>query len=151
MGYIYAILHMVRVVLDSSVVVAAVRSQTGASSHLFILADEGKLTFLVSASLLLEYEEVLLRPEQMQAHGWSRDEIEELIQAIIKRAEPVEIYFQWRPMLTDPDDDFVLEVAVNSYADALVTHNKRHFQLLETNFRIPVLSPAELIRRLQYE
>ena len=140
-----------RVVLDSSVVVAAVRSQTGASSHLFVLADQGKLTFLASATLLLEYEEVLLRPEQMEAHHWSRDEIEELIRAIIKRAEPVEIYFQWRPLLTDPDDDFVLEIAVNGCADALVTHNRKHFHTLETNFGIPVLSPADLIRRLHNE
>lgn len=104
---------------------------------------------LASAPLFLEYEDVLLRPEQMQAHGWSADSIARLLRAMAQRLEPVEIHFQWRPQLPDPGDEIVLEAAVNGRADALVTHNRRHFRALEKLFGIPVLAPGELARRFR--
>jgi putative PIN family toxin of toxin-antitoxin system len=141
----------VRIVLDSSVLVAAVRSQSGASNLLITLAGQGRLKLLASPPLFLEYEDVLLRPDQMKAHGWSSERIDRLLRAIAQQLEPVEIRFQWRPQLLDPSDEMVLETAVNGRADALVTHNRRHFLPLEKLFGIPVLSPGELVWRLRNE
>jgi len=141
----------VRVVLDTSVLVAAVRSQNGASNRLIVLAGQGKLLLLASPPLFLEYEDVLLRPSQMQAHGWPADRIERLLLALAQKLEPAEIRFQWRPQLPDPADEIVLETAVNGRADALVTHNRKHFLPMEKLFGIPVLTPGELARRLRDE
>jgi putative PIN family toxin of toxin-antitoxin system len=141
----------VRVVLDSSVLVAAVRSQNGASNAVLQLAGQGKLRLLASPPLFLEYEDVLLRPAQMEAHGWPAERIERLLRAIAQRLEPVEIRFHWRPQLPDPGDEIILETAVNGRADALVTHNRRHFIPLEKPFGIPVFTPGELLRRLRNE
>jgi len=137
--------------MDSSVFVAAVRSQNGASNALLTLVGQRKLSLLASPPLFLEYEDVLLRPAQMQAHGWPAERIERLLRAIAQQLEPVEIRFQWRPQLPDPGDEMVLETAVNGRAGALVTHNRKHFVPLEKLFGIPVLTPGELIRRLRNE
>lgn len=140
-----------RIVLDSLVLVAAVRSQNGASNALLTLAGQGKLKLLASPPLFLEYEDVLARPSQMEAQGWPVERIERLLRAIAQRLKPVEIRFQWRPQLPDPGDEIVLETAVNGRADALVTHNRRHFLPLERLFGIPVLAPGELLGRLRNE
>jgi len=134
-------------VLDSSVVVAAVRSQNGASNRLLALVGEGRFKMLASPPLFLEYEDVLLRPSQMAAHTWPAEKVDRLLRAIAQLLEPVEIRFQWRPQLVDPADEIVLETAVNGRADALVTHNRRHFLPVERVFGIPVLTPGELLRR----
>jgi putative PIN family toxin of toxin-antitoxin system len=141
----------VRVVLDSSVLVAAVRSQNGASNLVLKLVGRGKLRLLASPPLFLEYEDVLLRPAQMGAHGWPAERIDRLLLAIAQSLEPVEIRFHWRPQLPDPGDEIILETAVNGRADALVTHNRRHFLPLEKLFGIPVFTPGELLRRLRNE
>jgi putative PIN family toxin of toxin-antitoxin system len=137
--------------MDSSVLVAAVRSQNGASNALLTLVGQRKLSLLASPPLFLEYEDVLLRPAQMQAHGWPAERIERLLRVIAQQLEPVEIRFQWRPQLPDPGDEMVLETGVNGRAGALVTHNRKHFVPLEKLFGIPVLTPGELIRRLRNE
>jgi putative PIN family toxin of toxin-antitoxin system len=137
--------------MDSSVLVAAVRSQNGASNALLTLVGQRKLSLLASPPLFLEYEDVLLRPAQMQAHGWPAERIERLLRVIAQQLEPVEIRFQWRPKLPDPGDEMVLETGVNGRAGALVTHNRKHFVPLEKLFGIPVLTPGELIRRLRNE
>lgn len=140
-----------RVVLDTSVLVGAVRSENGASNVLVTLVGEGKLRMLASPPLFLEYEDVLLRPGQMEAHGWSAERIDKLLRAIAQRIEPVEIRFHWRPQLPDPGDEMVLETAVNGRADVLVTHNRRHFFSMQKLFGIPVLTPGEMVRRLRNE
>jgi predicted nucleic acid-binding protein len=63
--------------------------------------------------------------------------------------EPVEIYFRWRPQLRDADDDMVLEAAINGHADALVTHNIGDFADAAARFGLPVLRPAEVLRRMR--
>jgi predicted nucleic acid-binding protein len=118
---------------------------------LLTLAGEGRIKMLASPPLFLEYEEVLLRPSQMVAHGWSVERIDRLLRAIAQLLEPVNIRFQWRPQLVDPADEIVLETAVNGSAEALVTHNLKHFLPLERLFGIPVLTPGQLLWRLDHE
>src|SRR5690242_3396783 len=109
------------------------------------MVSEKRVSMLASPPLFLEYEEVLLRSEQVAAHGWPAEQIQRLLTALAQILEPVDIRFQWRPQLPDPADEIVLETAVNGRADALVTHNTRHFGPLEKPFGIPVLTPAEFI------
>ncbi|HZU10667.1 MAG TPA: putative toxin-antitoxin system toxin component, PIN family [Pseudacidobacterium sp.] len=134
-----------RAVLDTSVIVAGLRSSNGASYALFHEIYSGNITMLVSPPLFLEYEEVLLRKE----HNFSKGYVEESLLWIATFAKPVEIYFTWRPQLPDPSDEIVLETAINGMADAVVTHNMRDFAAAQKDFRLKILRPAELLRMVR--
>lgn len=127
------------------------RSQDGASYRLLKHVANRSLTILASPALFLEYEDVLLRPSQMKAHGLTASQIHRILLALAKLLEPVDIRFRWRPQLPDPADELVLDIAVNGRADALVTHNRRHFVAVEQIFGIPVLTPGEMLRRVTHE
>lgn len=138
-----------RLVLDTDVVVAALRSPRGASAALVLLASERAVTLLASLPLAMEYEAVCLLPEHRRAGGVSRDDAQYFVDALLALAEPVEIYFLWRPQLHDPNDEMVLEAAINGQADAIVTFNRRHYGTAPTRFGIKVFSPAEALRSVR--
>jgi predicted nucleic acid-binding protein len=100
----------------------------------------------------LEYEEVLKRPEHRLAHGLSLEAIDEFLAELAALVEPVEVHFQWRPQTPDPNDEMVemvLETAINGRANAIVTYNVSDFAGAARRFKISVLSPAELLRKVR--
>ena len=137
-----------RLVLDTATLVAAIRSDTGASRRLLVAALQRSFTLLASVPLLIEYQAVMTRREHLAASGLSLADLETLLDAVASVAEPIRPAFLWRPTLPDADDDMVLEVAVNGQADAIVTFNRRHFTLASTRFGIDVLMPAQAVQRL---
>ncbi|MEO5337813.1 MAG: putative toxin-antitoxin system toxin component, PIN family [Magnetospirillum sp. WYHS-4] len=137
---------MNRVVLDTSVVAAGLRSRTGASNVVLRLVAERELVPLATPSLFLEYEDVLKRPEQRLGHGLGLAEIDRFLAALASAVEPVEVHFRWRPQLADPADELVLEAAVNGRADSLLTHNLRDFAGVAERFGIRVLRPGEFLQ-----
>lgn len=140
---------MHRIVLDTDVIVTALRSATGGSNAVLREAASGRLTPLVTPALFLEYEAVLKRPEQRLAHRLKLQDIDHFLAALASACEPVDVSFQWRPQLSDPNDEMVLEAAVNGRADALVTHNVRHFEKGAVVFGLRVLRPGELLKELR--
>jgi putative PIN family toxin of toxin-antitoxin system len=140
---------MPRVVLDTDVIVTALRSATGGSNAILREAARGRLTPLVTPALFLEYEAVLKRPEQRLAHGLRLDDIDRFLAALASACEAVEVSFQWRPQLSDPNDEMVLETAVNGRAEALITHNLRDFSKGAARFGLRVLRPGELLKELR--
>jgi putative PIN family toxin of toxin-antitoxin system len=140
-----------RVILDTAVMVAAIRSDAGASRRLLLAGLERRLTLLASVPLFLEYQAVMTRPEHLKASGLSVEDIGVLLDGVAAVAEPVRLAFLWRPSVSDPDDDMVLEAAVNGRADALVTFNLRDFGKSAESFGIKVLSPGEAVKRLEAE
>jgi len=135
-------------VLDTATVVAAIRSDAGASRRLLRAAMERRrgITLLVSVPLLIEYEAVMTRIEHLKAARLSAANVGVLLDAVAAVAEPVRLAFLWRPMLADIDDDMVLEAAVNGRADAIVTFNRRDFIAAAEQFGIPVWLPGEAVR-----
>jgi putative PIN family toxin of toxin-antitoxin system len=140
-----------RAILDTAVMVAAIRSDAGASRRLLVAGLERRLTLLASVPLMLEYQAVMTRPEHLKASGLSVEDVGVLLDAVAAVAEPVRLAFLWRPTVSDPDDDMVLEAAVNGRADALVTFNLRDFGKSAEAFGIKVLSPGEAVKRLEAE
>lgn len=140
-----------RLVLDTSVVVAAARSAAGASRQLLLAALEKRFELLLTVPLTLEYEAVLKRPEQIAASHATVEEIDRLIDALIAVSTPVHRAFYWRPLLRDPDDDMVLETALSGKADLLVTFNEKDFQPTASNLGIEVLTPPEALKRTKEE
>jgi putative PIN family toxin of toxin-antitoxin system len=138
-----------RIVLDTSVLVAALRSRRGASNELLRRVAQSSLRPLVSTALFLEYEDVLSRAEQRLATGMSEQDIESFLAALASACDPVEVHFRWRPQLSDPSDELVLEAAVNGMADALVTHNVRDFQVAAQRFDLRVLTPQQCLKEMK--
>lgn len=139
----------VKLVLDTDVVVAPMRSPSGASAAILRAAREGRTTLLVSVALALEYEAVCCQAEHRLASGLSDREVDVFLTAVVALAEPVRTHFLWRPQLRDAGDEMVLEAAVNGRADALVTFNVRDFGTVPSQFGIEVLLPREAIRRIK--
>lgn len=135
--------------LDTDVVVAAMRSPTGASAAILRAARKGRVKLLLSVPLALEYESICQRPEHRLAAGLSAEEARALTEAVIAMSEPVIMHFLWRPQLRDPNDEMVLETAVNGGADALVTFNIRDFGETPLRFGVKVYQPREALRRLR--
>lgn len=138
-----------RVVLDTDVMVAAIRSDAGASRRLLVAGLRGDCTLLVSVPLVVEYEAVMTRPLHLSASGLSAGDVADLLDAVVQVAEPVRLAFLWRPALRDPDDDMVLETAVNGRADRLVTFNRRDFATAGGGFGIAPSSPADVVFALR--
>ena len=116
---------MIDVVVDTNVLVAAFRSSLGASYRLLQTIEQRRWRPVISPALALEYESVLKRG--VEDLGLTLVDIDDFTEYLCSRARLVQIYFRWRPMLPDPDDDRILEVAVRT-GSPIVTFNVRDFQ-----------------------
>jgi predicted nucleic acid-binding protein len=134
--------------VDTDVVEAALRSPTGASAQLLRLARSGGLQLLANVGLFLEYEAVLMRPDQLLATQRGAASMRLLLDELGGLIEPVEGWFRWRPQLKDPGDEMVLEAAVNGRAEALITFNIRDYGQAPARFGLLLLRPGELLRIL---
>jgi putative PIN family toxin of toxin-antitoxin system len=138
-----------RLVIDTDVIVAAMRSPAGASAALLVLLLGGKAVMLLSVALALEYEASCLRAEHRLAANASENDVQNLLDSIVDVIEPVAVNYQWRPQLSDAGDEMVLEAAVNGRADAIVTFNRRDYGDAPARFGIEILSPQEALRRIR--
>lgn len=141
---------MVLVTLDTNVVLSGLRSRRGASYHVLRMVHDGRLRPALSVALFLEYEAVLSRPEQVAVTGLAVAEVAEFLKDLAAIGERVtRVPYRWRPILTDPDDDLVVECAVFSGSDYLVTMNERDFKAARGLFRFELVRPGDLIRLLE--
>ena len=138
-----------RIVLDTNVLVAAFRSDRGASRKLLESALDRKIQMLASVPLMIEYEAVLTRPVHLDAAGLTAAEMNAVLDAVAVVAEPVTLRFLWRPQLKDPADEMVLETAVNGIADRVVTFNLRHLKLAANKFGIVAEAPPDAWREIR--
>jgi predicted nucleic acid-binding protein len=136
-------------VLDTNVIVAAMRSPGGASAALLIAARASALTMLGTVALALEYEATCRLPVHAAAAGLTLDEVDNFIDGVLAMIEPVEPHFLWRPQLRDPGDELVLEAAINGRAAAIVTFNRRDFGEAPGRFGIDLLTPREALQRIR--
>ncbi len=138
-------------VLDTDVLVASFRSDAGASRQVLEAARARRFNLLLSVPLMLEYESVLTRPEHLAASGACREDALAVLDELASVAKRVELVIRTRPLLSDTNDEMVLETAINGRADAIVTFNDRDFRPVAKRFRCSVLRPVEVVRRLAEE
>ncbi|MDX1983371.1 MAG: putative toxin-antitoxin system toxin component, PIN family [Bryobacteraceae bacterium] len=136
-------------VLGTDVVVAAMRSPTGASAAILRFMRLGEPVLLLSVPLALEYEAVCQKAEHRLSAGLSERQVDIFVTAVIAMAEAVETHFLWRPQLRDSNDEMVLEAAVNGRADVLVTFNVRDHGNAPSRFGVDLLLPREAILRIR--
>ena len=138
------------VVLDTNILVAALWSRNGASFQLLRRAIAGELEFAISVALVLEYESVLHR-ESLREMSWAtREELNIVLNALCAAARKINpIRTRVRPILKDPDDEMVLECAIQSGADYIVTMNRKDFRPAEALFRIRTETPGACLNRIE--
>jgi putative PIN family toxin of toxin-antitoxin system len=135
-----------RTVLDTNVLVAAFRSRTGASFEIFRRLRIDEWTAVLSNHLTYEYEEVLKR--DAAALSLSMADIDDLLNAICARGEEWSLTHNWEPVLPDPDDEPLVQLAQESGALVIITHNTRHLQPAVA-LGIQILKPMEFLSILQ--
>ena len=139
-------MNPLQAVVDTNVVLSALRSRRGASFRLLALLGDPRWRMNVSVALLLQYEAVARR-EAVPLHA-TREDADKFIAYLCAASEHRAIYFSWRPQLPDPDDEFILELAVAAGAGFIVTFNARDFRPAD-RFGIKVVEPREFLRILE--
>ncbi len=135
-------------ILDTDVIIAALRSTKGASAEIIRRVLRGEIRIELTVAMALEYEAVATRAEHLIAGELTATEALNLIDSLAAMAKPVEIHFRWRPQLRDVDDEMVLEAAINANDRTIVTFNARDFAGAE-RFDVKVLSPREILEKLR--
>lgn len=133
-----------RFILDTNILVSALRSQHGASAAVLAALPLPGWSLTLSVPLYLEYQDVLLRPGLIPP-SFTPADVTALCRYLASIAHPQVIHFLWRPFLPDPKDDMVLELAVASGARYVVTHNLNDFRGVES-FGVRALAPKEFLR-----
>jgi predicted nucleic acid-binding protein len=132
-----------RVILDTNVVLAAMRSQTGASHRLLLTIGHARWQSVITLALMYEYEDVARRPGN--APGLSPQDITNILNLIYQQSHRQLVWFSWRPLSPDPGDDAILEAAIAGGCDFVVSFNERHLRAAR-EFGIEVLKPADLLK-----
>ena len=132
-----------QIIIDTNVLLSAVRSQLGASFRLLSLIEDSRFEINLSVALALEYEDVLKRPALNP--NLTIQEVDDVLDFLCQNANLCEIFYLWRPTLRDPKDDFVLELAVESNCDYIVTFNTKDFAGAE-KFGIKAIRPKEFLQ-----
>jgi len=136
----------VRIVLDTCVLVAAARSRHGASNALMLLLPDRRIQPAISVPLFVEYRATLLRGENLG--GRSARDVDDFLDYLLSFSHLQDIHYRWRPALADPDDDFVLELAVAASCRYIVTHNIRDFRGTE-RWGVEPIAPGSLLKHLE--
>ena len=138
-----------RVLLDTPVFRAGFVSDAGASRRLLIAALTGRVTVVASTALMLEYEDVLLRPETLEQAGVPAHDALAFLDGLCAICRPISVWVRWRPQSPDLGDDLVIDAAVNGLADAIATFNLRDLRAPAARFGITAELPADILRRIR--
>ncbi len=133
------------VILDTNVLVSAIRSRRGASFEVVSRLGSDAFDVAVSVPLVLEYESALLR--HVPDTALDAEDVLAIVDYICLIAKRQAIFLLWRPLLRDPKDDMIAEAAIAAGCDAVVTHNQKDFEEL-MKLGVRVLTPSEFLREI---
>jgi putative PIN family toxin of toxin-antitoxin system len=136
----------IRVILDTNVLYAGLYSSEGASYQILRAIERGQIQIILSTTLLFEYEDILNRKKPEL--GLSEKQIEAILDNLCRLSDHQKIYYLWRPFLKDPNDDHILELAVASQTEIIVTHNTKDFNGIDT-FGIRAITPKQLLKEIK--
>ncbi len=135
-----------RIVFDTNVLVAAACSKRGAAHALLLRLPDARFQPVISVALFAEYRDLLLRPENLRQR--TPAQADGFLDFLLASSHLQEVFFLWRPALPDPDDDFVLELAVAAGCRYIVTHNLRDFRGTE-NWGITAVTPGGFLKLIE--
>ncbi len=133
----------INVVIDTNVLITALRSKQGASHKLLLLLADDAFTPNVSVPLFVEYEAVAKRTGLLS--GLNSNDINSILDYFLSKSKIRKIFYLWRPFLKDQKDDLVLEVAVESQNEYIITFNTSGFSGCE-KFGVKIVTPYEFMK-----
>ncbi|MCZ7601288.1 MAG: putative toxin-antitoxin system toxin component, PIN family [Melioribacteraceae bacterium] len=133
------------IVIDTNVIVSALRSRNGYSFDLLSIIDDDRFNVGISVPLILEYEDAILKSKS--AIKLSLEEIDDILDYICLIGDKRKIFFLWRPFLKDLKDDMILELAVEARCDFIISFNKKDFAGSE-KFNIEIVTPKEFLKMI---
>jgi putative PIN family toxin of toxin-antitoxin system len=136
----------IQVVLDTNILISALRSQRGASYKLLMLIGRANFEINLSVSLMLEYEDVTKR--LLGQIPLTESDIDDILDYLCQTANRREVFYLWRPFLKDPKDDMVLELAVSGGCEVIITYNRKDFVGIEEQFGLEIMTPAEFLGKI---
>lgn len=134
-----------QIVVDTNVLLAGLRSTRGASYKLLSILNDRRWQVNISTTLMFEYEEILKRKASQL--GLTLEDIEDVLDSICAIANKHSIFYLWRPTARDPDDDFLIDLAIKSRANFIITYNKRDLQQAK-KLGIQLLSAKEFLQKM---
>lgn len=139
-------MRMLEVVIDTNVLITGLRSRRGASFKLLSTVGQNKFNVNLSVPLLLEYE--MVAKQLIGEIALTEKDIDNILNYICSVSKWRKIFYLWRPFLKDQKDDMVLELAVTSQCDLIITYNKKNFKNVEKLFGIRILPPKEFLHEI---
>ena len=136
-----------RIVLDTSVLVAAARSRNGASFKIVSMLPTPEIEIALTVAVYTEWQAVMTRPENLPP-GATPDDALAFLRYLASIAHLQDVHFLWRPFSRDPDDDMIVECAVASGCEYIVTHNVKDFRRVK-ELKVQAITPAELLNLLR--
>lgn len=138
---------MVRIVVDTNVIVGALLGSSGASRALLRRCLERRCLPIMGETLFHEYCDVVRRPI-MARSPLPEGERLELLEAFFSVCEWVSVFYLWRPNLADEGDNHLVELAVAGMAGSIVTRNARDFGGGQLRFpQIRIEDPGDFLKR----
>lgn len=134
-----------QIVIDTNVILAGLRSKKGASYKLLTMLNDQRFQINISATLIFEYEEVLKREQQQIS--LTNEDIDDIINGICYLANHHEIFYIWRPLAKDKDDDFLIDLALKCQAQFIISYNNKDLKPIE-KFGISILTPKQFLQLL---
>ena len=136
-----------KVVIDTSIWISALLTKESNSREIIRLALQGKLTPQMSEALFYEYESVMKRAKILNSCVLKKDQ-EALFNALLSVSRWNEVYYLWRPNLSDENDNFVMELAVASGAKYVITYNLKDFKTAELSFNCQIMTPEQFLKEI---
>lgn len=138
-------MNLQKIVIDTNIVISAMLSNRGAAFKLISLIRNQKFKYVLSVPLVLEYEDVLKRKDSKIT--LSQEAINNILDRLCYHAELRDIFYLWRPFLNDPKDDLVLELAVESNCNSIVTYNLKDFENID-KFGLKAVTPKTFLQQI---
>ena len=147
---IYAIIKIMRVVLDTCVIFQALYSKNGASHAILQMVRSGDLQMVISTPVFAEYCDVCLRKSSLELFGLSPEDVWAVLDFIAYISIKIDIRYLLRPNLQDEGDNLIMELAFASDSRYLITKNVRDFTCnSELRFDgVKVMSPADFMQKI---
>ena len=137
-----------KIVIDTSVWISALITKESKARELLRLVFQAKISPQMSEALFREYEDVMKRKKIQESTPLTLLEQNELFEAYLSSCRWNEIYYLWRPNLKDENDNFVVELAVASGAEAIITYNVKDFKDAELIFKHKIITPEDFIKEM---
>jgi len=135
------------VIIDTNIFISAILSKNGFAIDILRLALKQKIKPQIGLKLFLEYEDVLSRDRIIDNSKLSFLEIDELLNSLLKVSKWNDIYYLWRPNLNDEGDNHIVELAVASNSQYIITNNKKDFLANQLNFNYEVVTAKEFCQK----